>query len=202
MSQPWLVVPEVLPPGLYNQAAGHVTSHPTGSSISTSGPGALVSPGLGSPIRGIHNAPTGVIRPQGTGSISTIRSQGTGTLSSQITGQRLSMAPSALSSFSTPASSAFTAAPAHWDITPQEKATADQFYATLDTQGRGYIEGDEVVPFMQQSSLPEADLAQIWYGVHHFFSHTRANQVLKGSCGYAQGWTTDYGRVCYCPAFD
>lgn len=50
-----------------------------------------------------------------------------------------------------------------WDVTPTEKSNSDQFFDTLDTQKRGYIEGDVAVPFMLQSKLPEDVLAQVWY---------------------------------------
>lgn len=70
------------------------------------------------------------------------------------------MAPSVLST--APTSVAPTHASADWDISTQEKATADSFFATLDTQKRGYIEGDVAVSFMVKSGLPEPVLAQIW----------------------------------------
>ena len=53
------------------------------------------------------------------------------------------------------------AAPA-WDVTAEEKARFDQFYDSLDTQRRGFIEGDVAVPFMLQSKLSEDVLAQVW----------------------------------------
>ncbi|KAJ1307259.1 hypothetical protein OPQ81_001372 [Rhizoctonia solani] len=49
-----------------------------------------------------------------------------------------------------------------WDVTPEEKAKSDQFFAGLDPQGRGFIEGDVAVNFMVQSKLPEVVLAQVW----------------------------------------
>ena len=66
-----------------------------------------------------------------------------------------------------PASSPFSAIAAvqsqlAWDVTPAEKASADIIFDGLDTQKRGYIEGDVAVPFMLQSKLPEEDLASIW----------------------------------------
>ncbi|KZO99514.1 hypothetical protein CALVIDRAFT_534506 [Calocera viscosa TUFC12733] len=51
---------------------------------------------------------------------------------------------------------------APWDITPAEKATADQYFASLDKVNNGYITGDIAVPFMLDSKLPESALAQIW----------------------------------------
>ncbi|PFH58556.1 hypothetical protein XA68_13534 [Ophiocordyceps unilateralis] len=49
-----------------------------------------------------------------------------------------------------------------WVITPAEKERFDQLYATLDKGNKGYITGDEAVPFFSQSNLSEDALAQIW----------------------------------------
>ncbi|KAF4584327.1 EF hand domain protein [Ophiocordyceps camponoti-floridani] len=51
---------------------------------------------------------------------------------------------------------------ADWAITPAEKERFDQLYATLDKTKKGYITGDEAVPFFSQSNLSEDVLAQIW----------------------------------------
>ncbi|KIL65023.1 hypothetical protein M378DRAFT_556648 [Amanita muscaria Koide BX008] len=53
-------------------------------------------------------------------------------------------------------------ATAQWDVSPQQKALADKSFNGLDVHNRGYIESDVAVPFMQQSMLPEEDLARIW----------------------------------------
>ena len=50
----------------------------------------------------------------------------------------------------------------HWAITPGEKTEFDRIYATLDTQNRGYITGEQAVGFFSNSRLPEDALAQIW----------------------------------------
>lgn len=49
-----------------------------------------------------------------------------------------------------------------WAISPQDKARFDQIYDTLDTSKRGFITGEEAVPFFSNSKLPEEVLAQIW----------------------------------------
>ncbi|KAI8957931.1 hypothetical protein F5Y11DRAFT_337850 [Daldinia sp. FL1419] len=49
-----------------------------------------------------------------------------------------------------------------WVITPADKARFDQLYADLDKTNKGFITGEEAVPFLSQSSLPEDALAQIW----------------------------------------
>jgi epidermal growth factor receptor substrate 15 len=49
-----------------------------------------------------------------------------------------------------------------WVIGPAEKAKYDSIYATLDRTNRGFITGDEALPFFSASKLPEEALAQIW----------------------------------------
>lgn len=49
-----------------------------------------------------------------------------------------------------------------WAVSPQDKAQFDQIYATVDTQNRGYITGEQAVGFFSNSRLPEDALAQIW----------------------------------------
>ncbi|KAJ6441896.1 54S ribosomal protein L33, mitochondrial [Purpureocillium lavendulum] len=63
----------------------------------------------------------------------------------------------------TPASPQTTGPAANdWAITPADKERFDQIYATLDKTKKGYITGDEAVPFFSQSNLSEDALAQIW----------------------------------------
>lgn len=49
-----------------------------------------------------------------------------------------------------------------WLVTSADKARFDQLYATLDKTNKGYITGEEAVPFLSQSNLPEDALAQVW----------------------------------------
>ncbi|KAE8449707.1 hypothetical protein EG329_007482 [Mollisiaceae sp. DMI_Dod_QoI] len=49
-----------------------------------------------------------------------------------------------------------------WAITPADKAKFDNIYNDLDRTNRGFITGDEAVPFFSESKLPEEALAQIW----------------------------------------
>ncbi|TVY38676.1 putative calcium-binding protein [Lachnellula occidentalis] len=49
-----------------------------------------------------------------------------------------------------------------WAITPGDKAKFDSIYYPLDKTNKGYITGDEAVPFFSESKLPEEALAQIW----------------------------------------
>ena len=49
-----------------------------------------------------------------------------------------------------------------WLITPMDKAKFDSIYQNLDRANKGFITGDEAVPFFSESKLPEEALAQIW----------------------------------------
>lgn len=49
-----------------------------------------------------------------------------------------------------------------WLITPADKTRFDVIYETLDKGKKGFITGEEAVPFFGQSNLPEDALAQIW----------------------------------------
>ncbi|KAG8863743.1 hypothetical protein FRB96_007580 [Tulasnella sp. 330] len=158
MSQPNFILPANLPAGLYEQASGGrpttqaVQAHNTGGSTGLRSP--AVPSGFSSPLKPQYTGQA--LRPQGTGSA--VLPQHTGQLASAPhTGAapKVTFAPSALSSKQP------TSVPA-WDVTPQEKSTADNFFKTLDTQRRGFIEGDTAVPFFLKSNLPESILAQIW----------------------------------------
>ncbi|KAF8476139.1 hypothetical protein BDZ91DRAFT_690031 [Kalaharituber pfeilii] len=49
-----------------------------------------------------------------------------------------------------------------WAISPREKAEFDNLFASVDRDGKGYITGEEAVPFFSNSKLPEDVLATIW----------------------------------------
>lgn len=49
-----------------------------------------------------------------------------------------------------------------WLVTPQDKQRFDVIYDSLDKQKKGYITGEEAVPFFSQSNLSEVVLANIW----------------------------------------
>ncbi|KAI7506393.1 UDP-glucose 4-epimerase [Hortaea werneckii] len=49
-----------------------------------------------------------------------------------------------------------------WLVTQQEKTKYDQFFATIDTQNTGIINGEQAVRFFSDSRLPEDTLASIW----------------------------------------
>ncbi|RKU42927.1 hypothetical protein DL546_003532 [Coniochaeta pulveracea] len=62
-----------------------------------------------------------------------------------------------------------------WLITPADKARFDVLYAELDKTNKGFITGEEAVPFFSQSNLPEDTLAQIW-DLADFRSEGRLNK--------------------------
>jgi len=49
-----------------------------------------------------------------------------------------------------------------WDITAHEKAQYDTFFAKLDKNHTGVVQGADAVDFFKNSNLPESDLAKIW----------------------------------------
>lgn len=49
-----------------------------------------------------------------------------------------------------------------WAVSAADKAKFDQIYATIDKTNKGYITGEEAVPFLSQSNISEEGLAQIW----------------------------------------
>lgn len=155
-------IPPMLPPYIYDAAKGApdaVVSHATGSSVSAS---PSITGGFpGRPVQPLYTG-QGILQPQYTGQ---------GLLQPQNTGPRptppvppRSTNVSNLSNVSSASPFSLPSQPTglQWDVTPAEKASADSFFDTLDTQRRGYIEGDVAVPFMLQSKLPDDVLAQIW----------------------------------------
>ncbi|RDX42684.1 hypothetical protein OH76DRAFT_1488480 [Lentinus brumalis] len=162
MSGQLQTIPSSLPPFIYEQASNGVVPQATGGS-------GHMSPSLtgGFPGHSVQPQYTGQalsqLQPQMTGQgFSSIQPQMTGPLRSTPGAPPLP-ARSALSS-SGPAFPFVQqqTTGAQWDVTPQEKASSDRIFDSLDTQKRGYIEGDVAVPFMLQSKLPEDVLAQVW----------------------------------------
>ncbi|KAJ1021640.1 hypothetical protein NDA16_003776 [Ustilago loliicola] len=70
----------------------------------------------------------------------------------------------ATSSFQSPQqpTSVLAGSGATWDVTPEEKARADQFFDGLDVSKQGKLDGAAVVPFFIQSKLTESVLAHVW----------------------------------------
>ncbi len=155
-------IPQTLSPFLYDQAQNGIVPQATGDSghTSPSFTGSFSSRTLQPQYTG-HALSQ--IQPQMTGqTLSSIQPQTTGPLRSTVATPL--PARSALSTSSPFIQRQTTGA--QWDVTPQEKASSDRLFESLDPQKRGFIEGDVAVPFMLQSKLPEEVLAQIWYAPH------------------------------------
>ncbi|KAN0110360.1 hypothetical protein V8E51_006747 [Hyaloscypha variabilis] len=82
----------------------------------------------------------------------------------QFSGAPRTGSPLSRPSFSTPPQQfpQATGSGLDWAITPSDKAKFDNIYNGLDRANRGFITGDEAVPFFSESKLPEEALAQIW----------------------------------------
>ncbi|KAI0646796.1 hypothetical protein C8Q79DRAFT_907723 [Trametes meyenii] len=52
--------------------------------------------------------------------------------------------------------------PSDWNITPEERAKYDRFFAQLDTSRKGYLLSDVAVPFFGRAKLPNEVMATIW----------------------------------------
>ncbi|CAH0041119.1 unnamed protein product [Clonostachys solani] len=50
----------------------------------------------------------------------------------------------------------------NWAVTPGDKVKFDHIFTDLDKTNKGFITGEEAVPFLKQSGLAEDALAQIW----------------------------------------
>ncbi|KAM6487716.1 endocytic protein [Trichoderma sp. SZMC 28011] len=96
--------------------------------------------------------------PSNTGGITAIPRQLSGSTQQQRTGSPLNRPPIVAAQVTGPP------APAggEWAITPADKARFDQIYLDFDKTNKGFITGEEAVPFLSQSNLPEDTLAQIW----------------------------------------
>jgi epidermal growth factor receptor substrate 15 len=165
------VIPTTLPPGLYELASDQPLPGDA-FALHTTGNSGFFSPGLSSSFP--PNSGPAVVQPQLTGK--PLQPQYSGKpLPHQFTGQGPARNAPALRPF--PAVFAVQPQPA-WDVTPDEKATADMHFDGLDKQKRGYVESDVVVPFMLESKLPKNDLASIWLASNISFlvvlSHNRA----------------------------
>ncbi|OMP84721.1 putative calcium-binding protein [Diplodia seriata] len=87
-----------------------------------------------------------------------------GPIPRQFSGQNTGRTQSPLSGrpqFATPPQSAQPTGN-DWLITPQEKSSYDNLFSKVDTQGRGFITGEQAVVFFSDSGLPEEVLAAIW----------------------------------------
>lgn len=145
MANPNLQLPNTLPPGTYEAASGG-RAPPTGPT---------------SPIARQNTGPQSPIRPQYTGGALQPQRTGQSAQVSQATPPRQGSVGPAFAGASAFGQTRSTPQLA-WDVKPDAKATSDRFFAQLDQQNRGIIEGDVAVPFMLQSQLDEGSLATIW----------------------------------------
>lgn len=153
-------IPPTLPLSLYEQAGGRppvgVVTHGTGNSAS-------LSPSL----TGSFPTSTPLTAQTTGGARARLQPQGTGQEYSRLSmiappQPQVHFAPNPIVQ-SLGASAFGTSTIQAWDVTSEEKTRFDQFFDTLDTQKRGYIEGEVAVPFMLQSKLSGEILAHVWY---------------------------------------
>jgi len=80
------------------------------------------------------------------------------------------------SSQQVPSMSGAMAAPAQgdWTVTPQEKATYDVTFRSLDSQQRGVVSGQQAASVFQSSRLSNAVLSQIWFEFSFILLHFNA----------------------------
>ncbi|KAH0537037.1 hypothetical protein FGG08_006135 [Glutinoglossum americanum] len=70
--------------------------------------------------------------------------------------------PMGRTSYTPPQSASHTGVDGDWAIGREEKAQFDTIFNTVDKSKKGFITGEEAVPFFSNSKLPEDILAQIW----------------------------------------
>ncbi|KIY35430.1 UBA/TS-N domain-containing protein [Cryptococcus gattii E566] len=148
MANSALVLPATLPPGIYETASG---SRPAPAAAPIS------------PVVRNNTGPASPMRQQYTGGgAAPLQQQGTGgsigATSAPIPPARSFTTSSAFA----PPSRQMSIQNPQWDVTPQAKTTSDGFFSQLDPQNKGVIDGDVAVPFMLQSQLDEATLANVW----------------------------------------
>ncbi|KIH90741.1 ef hand domain containing protein [Sporothrix brasiliensis 5110] len=153
-------LPAMLPAGLYEAAT-------RGVAAASPGPGGTIGVAVGSPASPVARQQSPLGGGFGAGGI--LPPPPTASISRQLTGQLTGHARPAPPNFSNSPlgrAAAPAAAPAatgpEWLITPAEKARMDPVFQSLDKTRKGYITGEEAVPFLTRSGLDEDTLAQIW----------------------------------------
>jgi epidermal growth factor receptor substrate 15 len=125
-------LPQTLPLGLYEAAARR-----------------------GRPVSGTRAAPVLPANPN-------IQRQFSG-MAPQRTASPLTRPPQGPAAVSTPPQPTIRPPPENtWAISPQEQARFYEWFAQQDTQGRGFLSGEQAVEFFSSSRLPEDTLATIW----------------------------------------
>lgn len=189
MANPALNLPASLPPGLY-EVASNGRPQPAVKHGSQS-----TSPSQAQTAFPIQRQTTGSLQPQMTGQ-SFSATNNTPPRSATMTPSRQGSTTFPYNAYGvggghTRAGSGLTEP---WDVTSDAKATSDRFFAQLDPQNKGVVEGDVAVPFMLQSQLDETTLASIWY-VNRRVTR-RSSNGLQGSRGHQARRETGPGRVC------
>lgn len=145
-------VPPTLPQGLYEAAAGGSAGFPPSPlRAQTTGPSAvprqLTGQQYGSGNAALHSA---TLSPTHTGArgMSVSGAAGSPALGSQRTGGGFA--------------GAFGSFASDWAVNAEEKSKSDRFFDGLDTEKKGVLDGQVVVPFFMQSKLSEQVLANIW----------------------------------------
>lgn len=167
MSGTLTTIPNVLPPGIFEQAGGRpsrgILAQNTGNSASLS---PALTGSFASAVGGPSRYSVAPMAAQTTGSIQPLQPQGTGQ-NYNLTGMRQShvhFSPQNTGSILGVSAFGHIAPPApKWDVTPEEKTRFDEFFTGLDTHRRGVIEAEVAVPFMLRSQLSQEVLAPIWY---------------------------------------
>ncbi|WVO23437.1 uncharacterized protein IAS62_004790 [Cryptococcus decagattii] len=148
MANSALVLPATLPPGIYETASGGRPA-PAAAPIS--------------PVVRNNTGPATPMRQQYTGGgVAPLQQQGTGGSIGATSGPIPPARSFTTGSAFAPPSRQMSVQNPQWDVTPQAKTTSDGFFSQLDPQNKGVIDGDVAVPFMLQSQLDEATLANVW----------------------------------------
>ena len=152
-------VPTALPPGLYKQAGDQLPTSQPSLTLQAAASGA--TSGSFSPSSPVF-LPSRSIQPQHTGQSQLLQPDYTGLSIAPSKPQVLPMRSASLGFATAPFIPPRNGYLPPWDVSPSEKANSDRLFDELDTERRGYIEGDVAVPFMLKSNLPGEDLARVW----------------------------------------
>ena len=122
-------VPDVLPPGIYEEAYRSSTISPISPTLST-GSAQLrrqeTMPNFSHPVSPIREQLTGKSSVLGSSSVGAGGSDG------------------------------------NWDVKPADMRQYEAYFRNIDKNKKGYITGDEAVPFLMNSKVSEDTLAHIW----------------------------------------
>ncbi|CAK7270930.1 hypothetical protein SEPCBS57363_004353 [Sporothrix epigloea] len=148
-------LPAMLPAALYEAATRGVAAASSGSDTS-------IGAAFGSPASPVNRqqSPHG----GGLGAMGILPPPPSTSISRQMTGMRPAPPNFSAGPLGRPAPPTPTpmSSGSEWLITPAEKARMDPVFLNLDKDHKGYITGEEAVPFLTRSGLNEDQLAQVW----------------------------------------